>query len=262
MKRIIKDFGQFINEHTNGYDNDSNEVSDCCGAPIVMTDICSDCGEHCEPESENEDDFDQDNDSEVKFPKVVFENVNRTSSIDQMLDAIDQAETPEELSDIIDEIGPLDHTQFVDSEYQNGAMEVLSALRNKGPEFEEEFRRIQMNRSEINEKKKKVIDDSEEEDNDFPNLKPKNGAKKEVIKGKEPKAKGNPNFDWAKKPNKKEDKPKVNPFAKKTNTKDDSFAKEAKPKGNPFAKKSNINDIEPKSNPFAKKPIDKQLKKF
>ena len=22
--------------------------SDCCGATIVMSDICSDCGEHCE----------------------------------------------------------------------------------------------------------------------------------------------------------------------------------------------------------------------
>ena len=23
--------------------------SNCCGAPIVMHDICSDCGEHCDP---------------------------------------------------------------------------------------------------------------------------------------------------------------------------------------------------------------------
>jgi len=28
-----------------GYDY----LSDCCGAPVVMGDICMDCKEHCEP---------------------------------------------------------------------------------------------------------------------------------------------------------------------------------------------------------------------
>lgn len=28
--------------------------SDCCGAEIVMTDICSDCKEHCEPIEEED----------------------------------------------------------------------------------------------------------------------------------------------------------------------------------------------------------------
>jgi len=30
----------------------SSNLSDCCGAPIVMEDICSDCKEHCEPMEE------------------------------------------------------------------------------------------------------------------------------------------------------------------------------------------------------------------
>lgn len=29
-------------------DFDSFGESDCCGAPIIMGDICSECGEHCE----------------------------------------------------------------------------------------------------------------------------------------------------------------------------------------------------------------------
>mgnify|MGYP005990489129 CR=1 FL=1 len=29
--------------------------SDCCGAPIIMGDICSDCKEHCEPQEEEEE---------------------------------------------------------------------------------------------------------------------------------------------------------------------------------------------------------------
>ena len=31
--------------------------SDCCGAPIVAEDICSECREHCECEPEEEDIF-------------------------------------------------------------------------------------------------------------------------------------------------------------------------------------------------------------
>jgi len=30
-------------------------VSDCCGAPIIAEDICSDCKEHCEPMNIDED---------------------------------------------------------------------------------------------------------------------------------------------------------------------------------------------------------------
>ena len=27
----------------------NEELSDCCGAEIIYTDICSECKEHCEP---------------------------------------------------------------------------------------------------------------------------------------------------------------------------------------------------------------------
>ena len=29
-------------------------VSDCCGAPVIWTDICFACREHCEPTSDEE----------------------------------------------------------------------------------------------------------------------------------------------------------------------------------------------------------------
>jgi hypothetical protein len=28
-------------------------VSNCCGAKVIMTDICESCGEHCEPIDED-----------------------------------------------------------------------------------------------------------------------------------------------------------------------------------------------------------------
>jgi len=31
-------------------------VSNCCGAPVIMTDICSECMEHCDPITEGSDD--------------------------------------------------------------------------------------------------------------------------------------------------------------------------------------------------------------
>jgi hypothetical protein len=31
-------------------------VSDCCGAEVIYQDICSDCKEHCDPISDEEDD--------------------------------------------------------------------------------------------------------------------------------------------------------------------------------------------------------------
>jgi len=31
----------------------NGQISNCCGAPIVMHDICSACLEHCEPEEED-----------------------------------------------------------------------------------------------------------------------------------------------------------------------------------------------------------------
>lgn len=32
-------------------------VSDCCGAQVIWGDICGDCGEHCEPVKEDEDEL-------------------------------------------------------------------------------------------------------------------------------------------------------------------------------------------------------------
>jgi len=32
----------------------TGQLSNCCGAKIVWSDICSECGEHCEPEDELE----------------------------------------------------------------------------------------------------------------------------------------------------------------------------------------------------------------
>jgi hypothetical protein len=40
------------NEAFDPSDSDGEGLSDCCGAPIVMHDICSECGEHCEAEEE------------------------------------------------------------------------------------------------------------------------------------------------------------------------------------------------------------------
>ena len=40
------------NEEFDPSDEDGDGLSDCCGAPIVMHDICSECGEHCEAEEE------------------------------------------------------------------------------------------------------------------------------------------------------------------------------------------------------------------
>ncbi len=33
-------------------------VSNCCGAPVMLGDMCSECGEHCEDEGEEEPDSD------------------------------------------------------------------------------------------------------------------------------------------------------------------------------------------------------------
>ncbi len=33
----------------------TGQLSDCCGAPVMQGDMCSDCKEHCTPEDEEED---------------------------------------------------------------------------------------------------------------------------------------------------------------------------------------------------------------
>ena len=54
MKQVVKNFTKFVNES----DDFSGETSNCCGAPIMMGDICSDCKEHCEAEEEDYEDQD------------------------------------------------------------------------------------------------------------------------------------------------------------------------------------------------------------
>lgn len=58
MKNLVKSFNQFINESMDSSDWYEESLSDCCGAPIIYPDICSDCKEHCEPQ-EMDDDFEQ-----------------------------------------------------------------------------------------------------------------------------------------------------------------------------------------------------------
>jgi hypothetical protein len=48
MKNQVKSFNQFIAESWDPRDAYEEGLSNCCGAPIMMGDICSDCGEHCE----------------------------------------------------------------------------------------------------------------------------------------------------------------------------------------------------------------------
>lgn len=33
-------------------------LSDCCGAVVIWNDICSRCGEHCEPQVDSDDGYD------------------------------------------------------------------------------------------------------------------------------------------------------------------------------------------------------------
>jgi hypothetical protein len=76
MKNVVKNFTQFVNESWDPSDAFSGETSNCCGAPIVMGDICSDCKEHCEAEEEEYDErYDEYPEDRVDDPE--FEPHNR-----------------------------------------------------------------------------------------------------------------------------------------------------------------------------------------
>lgn len=47
------------NESMDPSDYEEDGLSDCCGAPIVIHDICSECGEHCEAENWDEEGTDE-----------------------------------------------------------------------------------------------------------------------------------------------------------------------------------------------------------
>ena len=50
-------------EEINGFDDlYPSGTSNCCGAPVYSdTDICTECGEHCETEKEEEQEEENDN---------------------------------------------------------------------------------------------------------------------------------------------------------------------------------------------------------
>lgn len=56
MKQLVKNFEQFVNEAFDPSDNyEPGVYSNCCGAEVIHGDICSECGEHCDVESEEDD---------------------------------------------------------------------------------------------------------------------------------------------------------------------------------------------------------------
>ena len=63
MKNLVKNFNQFVNESMDPSDWYEKELSDCCGAPIMLGDICSDCKDHCVPQSSEEDEYLEDTDN-------------------------------------------------------------------------------------------------------------------------------------------------------------------------------------------------------
>jgi hypothetical protein len=58
MKNLVKSFNDFVNERWEPEDFYEEGYSNCCGAPVVTGDICSDCGEHCEVEHDDYEDHD------------------------------------------------------------------------------------------------------------------------------------------------------------------------------------------------------------
>lgn len=143
MEKLVKSFGEFITESTNAYDdNMTDEVSDCCGAPIEMGDICSDCGEHCEPQQDEE--FDNDMPEGSDEPQEFNQDGSR---IDDLLNAIESSNSPAELADKVNQIGKLD---ISDPDYETRAHEVVSAMDDKGPEFKREFAQLMGSATKIN----------------------------------------------------------------------------------------------------------------
>lgn len=62
MNQVVKSFNQFVNEAWDPSDNyEAGVYSNCCGAEVVNGDICTECGEHCDVEDEESDDYENDN---------------------------------------------------------------------------------------------------------------------------------------------------------------------------------------------------------
>lgn len=72
MKNLVKNFNQFINESWDPRDDYEQGVfSNCCGAPVIHGDVCSECGEHCDPES---DEYPEDQEQDHGFEPHNFED--------------------------------------------------------------------------------------------------------------------------------------------------------------------------------------------
>lgn len=58
ISEVIKELERFQNEcgdvrtEISKMYIDNDGLSDCCNAPIIMTDICGKCGEHCDKEED------------------------------------------------------------------------------------------------------------------------------------------------------------------------------------------------------------------
>lgn len=74
MKPLVKSFNQFVNEAMHPSDWYEEELSDCCGAPIMLGDICSDCKDHCEPQSLEDDEYAEDQIDSPEFEPRNFED--------------------------------------------------------------------------------------------------------------------------------------------------------------------------------------------
>lgn len=74
MQKIVKSFNQFVNESWDPQDAYEEGMSNCCGSRIMTGDICSDCGEHCE--SQDDDDYENDDFENDDLENDDFEDEN------------------------------------------------------------------------------------------------------------------------------------------------------------------------------------------
>ena len=83
-------------------DNDGEGLSDCCGAPIVMHDICSECGEHCEAEEEIDENISKAH-SILKRPagKMTFDQIGMIMVLADELGGEENAKANEFVSGVV-----------------------------------------------------------------------------------------------------------------------------------------------------------------
>ena len=75
MRNLVKNFNQFVNESWDPSDSyEPGVYSNCCGAEVIHGDICSECGEHCDVESEEEEETEDSGLYEKKSRKEVLKD--------------------------------------------------------------------------------------------------------------------------------------------------------------------------------------------